>query len=187
MKRIHCCCPQATVRQDVDADLIRIIQGKRVVFTNGCFDLPHLGHAYLLQLAKQLGDFLVVAINDDESVRRLGKGPGRPVLSQAERARLISHHPSVDWVIFFAEDTPLRVISAIRPHVIVKGSDYAEREVVGEAEGKAWGVEIVLIDVIRDLSTTEILTRVQAHWGDEGRRQTSLALDHTANSAATFT
>ena len=133
-------------------------RGERVIFTNGCFDLIHVGHVRLLQDAKKLGTRLVVAINSDASVKRL-KGPERPIVNENNRAEILSHLASVDAVTIFDEDTPLEVIQAIRPQVIVKGGDYTEATVVGAEEVKSWGGRVQLIPLIEGQSTTKIVER----------------------------
>jgi D-beta-D-heptose 7-phosphate kinase/D-beta-D-heptose 1-phosphate adenosyltransferase len=133
--------------------------GKRVAFTNGCFDLLHAGHVTYLEQARKQGDALVVGLNTDRSVRAL-KGPTRPVIHEDDRARVLAALESVDAVVPFDEDTPLRMIQALRPDVLVKGDDYREEEVVGAAEVKSWGGRIVLIPVVPGRSTSAILAAV---------------------------
>ncbi|MEQ8843278.1 MAG: D-glycero-beta-D-manno-heptose 1-phosphate adenylyltransferase [Phycisphaerales bacterium] len=135
--------------------------GGRVVFTNGCFDVLHAGHVSLLERAGRLGDFLVVGLNSDDSVRRL-KGPGRPVHAGLDRARVLGALESVDAVIFFEEDTPLALIQAIEPDVLVKGADYAGKEVVGQEVVERAGGRVALIDLVEGLSTTAALSRLEA-------------------------
>lgn len=135
-------------------------EGLGVVFTNGCFDLLHRGHLGLLRFARQQGDRLIVAINADASVRRL-KGPERPVQGEAERASLIAAIGLVDLVVVFADDTPLEVITAIRPDVIVKGADYAEHEVVGGDFVKSLGGRVALAPIEAGASTTGLLRRAR--------------------------
>ncbi len=132
-----------------------------VVFTNGCFDLLHLGHVSTLQRAAELGDFLVVAINDDASVRKL-KGPGRPVRDQNERAGVIAALECVGAVIIFSEDTPQRLIEAITPDVLVKGAQYDENSIPGAAHVKSHGGRVVLVDVIPGRSTTSTVDKIRA-------------------------
>lgn len=132
--------------------------GHRIVFTNGCFDLFHVGHLTLLENAKREGDRLVVALNTDHSVRAL-RGPGRPVIDEDARAKLVAALPYVDAVVLFGEETPLRLIQAVRPHVLVKGADYSEGEVVGAAEMKKWGGKVILIPVVEGFSTTAIVKK----------------------------
>ncbi len=137
------------------------VGGQRIVFTNGCFDLLHVGHLALLEQAKREGDCLVVALNSDRSVRAL-KGAGRPIISEDARARIVAALPSVDAVVLFDEETPLNLICAVKPHVLVKGGDYSEEEVVGANEMKTWGGKVTLIPLVEGSSTTEILKRAIA-------------------------
>lgn len=136
-------------------------KGQRIVFTNGCFDLLHVGHLALFEQAKRRGDCLVVALNSDRSVRAL-KGPGRPIIPEDARAKIVAALPSVDAVVVFDEDTPLKLIRAVRPDVLVKGGDYSEEEVVGGNEMKTWGGKVALIPTVEGSSTTEILKRAMA-------------------------
>ncbi|MCB5184890.1 bifunctional D-glycero-beta-D-manno-heptose-7-phosphate kinase/D-glycero-beta-D-manno-heptose 1-phosphate adenylyltransferase HldE [Methylobacillus gramineus] len=133
--------------------------GERIVFTNGCFDLLHAGHVTYLEAARKTGDRLVLGLNTDRSVSAL-KGPTRPVIHEADRARVLAALESVDAVILFDEDTPLQLINAIRPDVIVKGSDYTEDQVVGGSEVKSWGGKIALIDVVPGRSTSNIIQKL---------------------------
>jgi D-beta-D-heptose 7-phosphate kinase / D-beta-D-heptose 1-phosphate adenosyltransferase len=137
------------------------IAGRRIVFTNGCFDLLHLGHLALLEQAKREGDCLVVALNTDRHVRAL-KGAGRPIISENARARLVAALPCVDAVVLFDEEMPLNLIRMVRPNVLVKGGDYSEEEVVGANEMKAWGGKVSLIPFVDGSSTTAILKRAIA-------------------------
>src|SRR5580693_4925378 len=113
-------------------------EGKRIVFTNGCFDILHAGHVRYLQQAKQLGDYLVVAINDDDSVKRL-KGPGRPINNVLQRMAVLAGLGVVDWVTSFTEDTPECLLKRLRPDILVKGGDYQIDEVVGADIVLAYG------------------------------------------------
>lgn len=133
--------------------------GERIVFTNGCFDLLHLGHVTLLQSAKQEGERLIIGLNSDESVRRL-KGPDRPVIGELERAQLLASMSCVDSVVIFNQETPLELIRTIRPDVLVKGADYKEQQVVGATEVRSWGGRVALIPLVEGHSTTRILTRL---------------------------
>jgi D-beta-D-heptose 7-phosphate kinase / D-beta-D-heptose 1-phosphate adenosyltransferase len=134
--------------------------GKRIVLTNGCFDLLHAGHLALLGDAAKLGDVLVLAINSDASVRRL-KGPERPLVTQAERAALLAALTFVDAVTIFEEDTPLAVLEAVRPHVLVKGGDYQPSEVVGRELVEAAGGRVVIVPLMPERSTTSLLERIR--------------------------
>ena len=136
-------------------------RGNRIVLTNGCFDLLHTGHIHLLQRARALGDTLVVAVNDDASVRRL-KGAGRPLVADGERARLLAALSCVDAVTVFPEATPLNVIRAVRPDVLVKGSDYAIDEVVGRTEVEAGGGRVELVELLPGFSTTALAQALAA-------------------------
>ncbi|GAB4262481.1 MAG: hypothetical protein Kow0092_12850 [Deferrisomatales bacterium] len=136
-------------------------RGKRVVFTNGCFDLLHPGHVLYLEAARDLGDVLVVGLNADASVTRL-KGPTRPVLSQGERATVLAGLRSVDYVVVFEEDTPLRVIEALRPDVLVKGGDWAPEAIVGRRVVEAAGGRVLTIPFRPGHSTTGIVERLRA-------------------------
>lgn len=130
--------------------------GRRVVFANGCFDILHAGHVRLLQAARGMGDVLLVALNGDESVRRL-KGPTRPVSPLEDRVAVMSALGCVDFVCAFSEDTPLELILAAKPAVIVKGGDYHPDEVVGGREARAWGGQVAIIELLEGRSTTRLL------------------------------
>jgi D-beta-D-heptose 7-phosphate kinase/D-beta-D-heptose 1-phosphate adenosyltransferase len=138
--------------------------GSTVVFTNGCFDLLHVGHVTLLEKARGLGDRLIVAINSDASVSRL-KGPDRPVVDESARARVLAAFAAVDAVVIFGEPTPLESILAVRPDVIVKGGDYRQDDVVGAKEVASWGGRVAIIPTVEGYSTTTLLER--SHAGKE--------------------
>jgi len=141
------------------ADLSR--SGKRIVFTNGCFDILHPGHVHTLTHAKALGDVLIVGINSDASVKRL-KGERRPILNQGERAVMLAALEAVDYVTAFEEDTPLALIQLLRPHVLVKGGDWSSESVVGREVVEADGGRVVLVPYQEGLSTTGFIERVLA-------------------------
>ena len=146
---------------DLLAELTAIRRhGSRIAFTNGCFDILHAGHVNYLQAARRTADCLVVGLNSDSSVRAL-KGPGRPVNSEADRARVLAALGAVDYVVLFAEENPLRLITAIRPEVLVKGADWPEAEIVGAAEVRAAGGRVERIALTEDRSTTGLLTRIR--------------------------
>ena len=130
--------------------------GKRVVFTNGCFDLLHPGHTRYLAEARNLGDVLMVALNSDRSVALL-KGPGRPVQPEAERAEILAALGAVDFVTIFDELTPQAVIARMLPHVLVKGGDWGPNEIVGRAEVEAAGGRVVSIPVVEGYSTSAVI------------------------------
>jgi D-beta-D-heptose 7-phosphate kinase/D-beta-D-heptose 1-phosphate adenosyltransferase len=134
--------------------------GKRIVFTNGCFDLLHGGHLSLLREARKLGDILVLAINSDASIRRL-KGAERPLVAQAERAALLAALDCVDAVTIFEEDTPLETIKRVRPQVLVKGADYRIDDVVGREFVEAGGGRVALVPLVPDKSTTALVQRIR--------------------------
>jgi D-beta-D-heptose 7-phosphate kinase/D-beta-D-heptose 1-phosphate adenosyltransferase len=133
-----------------------------VVFTNGVFDLLHPGHVDVLVGARSRGDALVVGINSDTSVKRL-KGPERPIRSEADRAFVLASLEAVDAVCVFDEDTPLELVRALRPDVIVKGGDYSPENVVGAAEVRSWGGECVIIPLTPGHSTTSIIEQLRGH------------------------
>ena len=132
--------------------------GKRIVFTNGCFDILHVGHLRYLEEARRLGDVLVVAVNDDESVARL-KGPSRPVNRCEDRMRLLAGMKCVDWVVKFSEDTPERLIRNILPNVLVKGGDYAVEQIAGYDTVEATGGQVVTLDFYEGYSTSRVIER----------------------------
>ena len=131
------------------------------VFTNGVFDILHLGHATYLAQARALGASLIVALNSDESARRLGKGPDRPINSLMDRAALVAALQSVDLVSWFGDDTPLALIQACRPQVLVKGGDWDVQAIVGASEVLGWGGQVHSIAFRHQLSTTRLLQRIR--------------------------
>ena len=134
-------------------------QGKRVVFTNGCFDLLHLGHVTYLDRAKSKGDRLIVAVNSDRSVRKL-KGKERPLVPQSDRARVLAGLESVDYVTIFDEPTPLSLIRAIQPDVLVKGADWKKEDIIGGDVVQHRGGKVVTIPVVKGISTTKNIERI---------------------------
>ena len=137
--------------------------GKRIVFTNGCFDILHAGHIDLLRRARECGDVLVVAINSDSSVARL-KGTNRPIIPERERAELLDALEMVDFVCSFDEDTPLEAILKIHPDVLVKGADWAN--IVGQREVEGWQGKVVALSLVEGHSTSGIVERVLARYGN---------------------
>ncbi len=135
-------------------------KGGKVVFTNGCFDILHYGHAYLLQFARSQGDFLVLGLNTDSSVQRF-KGPTRPYVSQEQRAYMLSLYQFVDLIILFDEDTPLNLIEAIRPDVLVKGGDYTPETVVGREVVESYGGKVAICPRLEGLSTTDLVRKIK--------------------------
>jgi len=153
--------PLEQIRSWSDAARWRAAQTGRIVFTNGVFDLLHPGHIDVLHGARACGDALVVGINSDDSVRRL-KGPERPVRSAAERAYVLAALADVDCVAVFEEDTPLELIQLLMPDVIVKGGDYDPATVVGAAETRARGGEVVIIPLTPGHSTTATIAKLRS-------------------------
>ena len=125
------------------------------------FDLLHTGHVTLLEAARAEGDALVVGVNSDASARRLGKGADRPVVAEAQRARVVAALASVDCVVVFDEDTPLALIRRIRPDVLVKGADYQRNDIVGVDEVEGWGGRVVRVPLVKDTSTTSLLAKLR--------------------------
>lgn len=142
-------------------------KGGKVVFTNGCFDILHTGHLYLLQYARARGDFLILGLNTDDSVRRQ-KGPDRPVNSEKDRAHMLAVYPFVDIVVLFGEETPIALIEELRPDVLVKGGDYTPDTVVGRDLVESYGGEVVICPRIDGFSTTELVEKIRAPRGVEG-------------------
>jgi D-beta-D-heptose 7-phosphate kinase/D-beta-D-heptose 1-phosphate adenosyltransferase len=143
--------------------LLRIAEwktsGQKIVFTNGCYDLLHVGHVSLLEHCRRLGSRLIVGLNSDNSVRRL-KGASRPILPEDERAQLLAALSATDAIVLFEEDTPLRLIQAIRPDVLVKGGDYSADNVVGADVLRSYGGEVVIVPTVKGASTTGILHKL---------------------------
>lgn len=135
-------------------------QGKRIVFTNGCFDLLHPGHVRYLERARQQGDVLVVALNTDESVRKL-KGENRPIVNQADRCEVVAGLGSVDFVTTFDEATPLQLIELLVPDVLVKGGDWTPDRIVGRGVVEAAGGKVLSINYENGFSTTAIIDRIR--------------------------
>ncbi len=133
--------------------------GSRIVFTNGCFDILHAGHTCFLQKAKMLGDVLIVGLNSDESVRRL-KGNNRPIIPMKERAAILSSLSCVDYITVFDEDTPIKLMGAIKPDILVKGNDYKIEEVVGKDIVESYGGRVELIKLVDGISTSSIIDRI---------------------------
>jgi D-beta-D-heptose 7-phosphate kinase / D-beta-D-heptose 1-phosphate adenosyltransferase len=147
-------------------DLLRKIaawraEGKKIAFTNGCFDILHVGHVVYLDRARGLADVLIVGLNSDASVRRL-KGPQRPLNIESDRARVLAALEPVDGVVLFEEDTPLHLIETIRPDILAKGADYREEEVVGATFVRSYGGDVQLIPLVEGRSTTGILKKAES-------------------------
>lgn len=134
--------------------------GKRIVLTNGCFDILHVGHVRVLQAARDLGDVLIVGLNSDESTRRL-KGPTRPVNTELDRAELLANLRSVDYVTVFTEDTADELLKAVRPHIYAKGADYTTTSLPEATTVESIGGEIRLLELVPGKSTTSIVGKIQ--------------------------
>ena len=136
------------------------LKDEKVVFTNGCFDIMHLGHITILENAYHLGDRLIVGVNSDSSVKRL-KGDKRPVFPEYDRARMLSALEFVDLVIIFEEDTPENLIKTLKPDILVKGADYKGKEIVGKEFVESYGGDVILLPLVEGYSTTEIIKRIK--------------------------
>ena len=137
--------------------------GERIVFTNGCFDLLHIGHTRYLEEAKSLGDRLIVAINSDDSVRQLAKGTDRPIVTAEQRAEVLAALAIVDYVTIFDEPDPFALIQALRPDVLVKGGDWSAERIVGKEFVESYGGSVHSIPLVPNISTTTIVERIRSH------------------------
>ena len=135
-------------------------KGDSVVFTNGCFDLIHVGHVHSLEEARRHGDRLIVALNSDASVRTL-KGPSRPIVPLSQRMRMVAALACVDWVVSFRTPTPLKLIRELKPDVIGKGGDWDLKDIVGAAEIESWGGRVEHLGEIEGIRTSEIIRRIR--------------------------
>lgn len=135
-------------------------QGQEIVFTNGCFDLLHLGHVDYLEKARQLGDKLILGLNTDASISRI-KGPSRPLQDEMSRARVMASLLFIDAVVLFNEDTPLQLIEAIQPDILVKGDDYAVEQIVGHEVVQARGGAVKTVPLVKGYSTTNIVKKIE--------------------------
>ena len=133
---------------------------RRVVFTNGCFDLFHAGHVTLLERARRLGDLLIVGVNSDRSVRAL-KGPTRPIVSQRDRALLLAALECVDYVTIFNDPTPRRLVERLQPDVLVKGADWGTQQIVGSDVVRRYGGRVVRMPLVKGLSTSRLIERIR--------------------------
>ncbi len=159
----ECSTAHKLVNLEAASRWVRDLQtrGRKVVFTNGCFDLLHPGHVRYLEEARSLGDALIVGVNTDASVKRLDKEPGRPVNPEGDRAALVAALACVDRVVLFGEDTPLELITALQPNVLVKGGDYRLEEIVGREVVWALGGEVKVLPLVPGYSTTQLLARIR--------------------------
>jgi len=159
--------PHVPINKIVDLEALekliaaRRAEGQRVVFTNGCFDLLHAGHVSYLQQAAQMGDCLIIGLNSDQSVRRLNKGPERPIFCQEQRAAMLAALESVDYVCVFDESTPHTLLGALKPDVLVKGGTYSRHEIVGWEIVEGYGGKVLPLGVVPGMSTTSIVARLR--------------------------
>ncbi|MCI0366429.1 MAG: D-glycero-beta-D-manno-heptose 1-phosphate adenylyltransferase [Phycisphaerales bacterium] len=135
--------------------------GRRIVFTNGCFDLLHVGHLHVLREARKQGDVLVVGLNSDDSIRRLNKGDGRPINPQLRRASVLAGLEAVDYIYIFDEETPADLVRAVRPHVMVKGADYRPEQIAGWDFVQSYGGRLHLVELLPDTSTTGTIEQIK--------------------------
>ena len=154
-------------RAELSAELERVRTGRVIVFTNGCFDLLHVGHLTYLERARSLGDLLVVGVNSDDSVRRLGKGPGRPLNAAADRALVLAGLRCVDYVTVFGEDTPVQTLELLKPGIHTKGGDYLADELPEAAAVRAYGGRVEILPFVEGYSTTALIEAGRA--ADSGR------------------
>ena len=143
---------------------LRRKEGRTIVFTNGCFDILHVGHVQYLQEARKMGDLLILGMNSDASVRAI-KGEKRPLVPQAERAEVIASLTTVDYVTLFDETTPLRLIEYLQPDCLVKGGDWKEASVVGGELVRAWGGKVIIIPLTKGASTTNLVEKILQVYG----------------------
>jgi D-beta-D-heptose 7-phosphate kinase/D-beta-D-heptose 1-phosphate adenosyltransferase len=139
-------------------------EGQKIAFTNGCFDILHLGHVRYLEEARKTGDCLILALNSDASVRAI-KGDKRPLVPQGERAEVVASLEAVDYVTLFDETTPLKLIECLRPDCLVKGGDWKEETIVGGNAVRSWGGRVVVIPVVEGASTTNIVEKILRVYG----------------------
>ena len=135
-------------------------EGKKIAFTNGCFDILHVGHVRYLREAKKAGDILVLALNSDSSVRTI-KGEERPLVCEEERAEVLAALEFIDFITIFSEATPLELIKHLEPDILIKGGDWAEDKVVGRDEVKKWGGHVAIIPEVEGKSTTNIVEKIK--------------------------
>ena len=135
-------------------------KGKKIVFTNGCFDILHAGHIKLLKKAKELGDVLIVGINRDKSIKKI-KGKSRPIMDEKQRIEIISAIEFVDYVVPFGDTTPEKLIKIIKPDIIVKGGDYKKDEVIGKDIVEKYGGKVYIFPLVKNISTTKIINKIK--------------------------
>lgn len=135
-------------------------QGKKVVFTNGCFDILHVGHMTYLEEAKAFGDYLFVGVNSDDSVKRL-KGPTRPINNEKDRAELLAGLKAVDYTVIFTEDTPVEIIGELKPSIHVKGGDYKKEDLPETVVVESYGGEVFIVSLVEGKSTSNVVKKIQ--------------------------
>ena len=140
--------------------------GKRIVFTNGCFDILHYGHVKYLQDARRKGDYLVVAVNSDSSIKKI-KAKNRPVIGQSDRLKTVAALASVDFVVLFNEDNPLRLIKAIKPDVLIKGADWDKRKIIGADFVKSYGGKVLTVNLVKGRSTSALIEKIVLDFSKE--------------------
>ena len=151
---------QVLSKEDLLQELAAVRNGQKITFTNGCFDILHVGHVRYLQEARKLGGLLVVAVNSDSSVKAL-KGPTRPIQNEQDRAEILSALSCVDFVTIFSEDTPLELIKKIQPDILVKGGDWPVNKIVGFEIVQARGGQVLSLPFVEGRSTTQIIEKSQ--------------------------
>jgi rfaE bifunctional protein nucleotidyltransferase chain/domain len=152
-------------REELKKELERIRkEGKKIAFTNGCFDILHVGHVRYLRDAKKTADILILALNSDSSVRAI-KGEKRPLIPQEERADVLAGLESIDYITIFDEQTPLELINYLKPDVLIKGGDWTEESIVGRDAVRSWGGRVIVIPEIERASTTNIVDKVLKVYG----------------------
>lgn len=134
-------------------------KGKRIVFTNGCFDLLHFGHVKYLQDAKRKGDYLIVAVNSDTSIKKI-KAKGRPVIGQTDRLKTIAALSSVDFTLLFSQDTPLKLIKALKPDILIKGADWSKEKIVGADFVQSYGGRVETVKLVKHRSTSALIEKI---------------------------
>lgn len=144
------------------------VLGKKIAFTNGCFDILHSGHIYSLSQAAKEADYLIVGVNSDDSVKRLGKDVNRPINNESSRMQILASLTIVDAVILFNEDTPFELITSLMPDVIVKGGDYTIDQIVGAKEVIANGGRVVINEIVEGFSTTNIIKKIASNISTQG-------------------
>lgn len=142
-------------------------RGKRIVFTNGCFDILHYGHTKYLQDARAKGDYLVVGVNSDSSIKKI-KGRSRPIIKEADRLRVVEALGCVDFVVLFKEDNPLKVIMALKPDILIKGSDWSKKKIIGADFVESYGGKVQTIKLVKGRSTSAIIKKITCLSGDRG-------------------